>query len=61
MSENIAKQMWLSEELGRDRWREEGRERGSDGGMKRERRRTMEVRCRLAFSPTACQINGVSV
>ena len=31
------------------------------GGMKTERRRTMEVGRRLTFSTTACQINGMSV
>lgn len=36
-------------------------EGGCDGGMKRERRRTMEVEHRLTFSTTACQINEMSV
>lgn len=31
----------------------------SDRGLKRER--MMEVGCRLTFSTTACQINGMSV
>lgn len=44
------------------RGRKGGVETGeSDGGMKRERRRTVEVECRLTFSTTACQINGMSV
>lgn len=34
---------------------------GSDGGMKREGRRTMEVERRLTCTTTTCQINGMSV